>query len=443
MSSGVAVIGLNHKTAPVDVREKVTFPANHEGSLTRSILSLRGVQEVIIISTCNRSEVIAYCDPVDEVVDDLLKAIAQIHGVDTAVLQRYSYKKVGDDAVRHVFRVASSLDSMVLGEPQILGQVKESFKRDSTANTIGPTLSRLMHRAFFTAKRVRNETGIGLAAVSVAYAAVELAKKILGDLSDKSVLLIGAGEMAELTAKHLIGQIMRPICVTNRTFENACRLAEDFGGEALRVEQLSDALKQADIVISSTGACEPIIKVSDVKNVMKTRKYRPMFLIDIAVPRDIEAQVNDLDGVYLYNIDDLQAVVSENLGERMNEALKAEEIVNEEVMKFMDWAKTLDLSPTIVALREKLETIRCGEIARMNGKISKLDDGLREILEIVSRSIINKIAHDPISFLKKTKSTSRKEINIDIVQRVFNLHGFSNPREDLEENFENEAENRN
>ena len=443
MSSGLAVIGLNHRTAPVEVRERVTFSANKDGAMTRSVLALPGVREAIILSTCNRSEVIAQCDPVEEVVHHILKAVADLNGVDQRSVEAHSYVKIGTEAVRHVFRVAASLDSMILGEPQILGQVKDSFKRDSGADTIGPTLSRLMHRAFFTAKRIRNETGIGLAAVSVAYAAVELAKKILGDLNEKSVLLIGAGEMAELTARHLIGQVMRPICVANRTFENACKLADEFGGEALRVEQLSEALAQADIIISSTGACEPVIKAADVKKVMRTRKYRPMFLIDIAVPRDIEAAVNDLDGVYLYNIDDLQAVVSENLGERMNEALKAEEIVDEEVRKFMDWTKTLDMSPTIVALREKLEGIRAGEITRMNGKLSKMEEGQRELLEIISKSIINKIAHDPISFLKKSKSTIRRDVNADIVQRVFNLHGFSVNRDELEENLENEIDNRN
>ena len=203
------------------------------------------------------------------------------------------------------------------------------------------------------------------------------------------------------------------------------------------------ALAQADIVVSSTGACEPVIKAVDIKNVMKTRKYRPMFLIDIAVPRDIEPEANDIDGVYLYNIDDLQTVVSENLGERMNEALKTEDIVSDEVKKFMDWTKTLDLAPTIVALREKLEKIRCGEISRMNGKLSKLDDNQREILEIITKSIINKIAHDPISFLKKTKSANRKEVNSDIVQKVFNLHGFSTSMDNLEDTFEDEADNRN
>ncbi len=443
MSGGLAVIGLNHKTAPVEVREKVTFASNTGGGLTRSILALSGVREAIILSTCNRSEVIAHCDPIEDAVEQILQAMAEINGVEPQVLVRHVYTKVGEEAVRHIFRVAASLDSMILGEPQILGQVKESFKRDSAADTIGPTLSRLMHRAFFTAKKVRNETGIGLAAVSVAYAAVELAKKILGDLTDKAVLLIGAGEMAELTARHLMGQVRKPICVANRTFENACRLADEFRGEAMQVERLSEALAQADIIISSTGACEPVIKSTDIKSVMKPRKYRPMFLIDIAVPRDIEPSVNDIDGVYLYNIDDLQAVVSENLGERMNEALKAEEIVNEEVAKFMEWTKTLDLSPTIVALRDKLEDIRSREISRMNGKLSRLDEGQREVLEIITKSIINKIAHEPISFLKKTKSTVRRDVNADIVQRVFNLHGFSTPRDELEEDFENEADNRN
>ena len=247
---------------------------------------------------------------------------------------------------------------MVLGEPQIVGQVKEAFRRDAAANTTGPLLNRLMHRAFFTAKRVRTETGVALSAVSIAYVAVELAKKILGDLEQRQALLVGAGEMAELTARYLANVVKKPIRIINRTFENACLLASQFEGSADSMEKLDDALAMADMVISSTGSCEPIIRFQQMKAVMRRRRHKPIFMIDIAIPRDIEPEVNDLDGVYLYNIDDLQSVVDENIGERRLEAEKADGIVDQEVNKFINWTRSLEWAPTIVALKEKFEEIR-------------------------------------------------------------------------------------
>jgi glutamyl-tRNA reductase len=333
---------------------------------------------------------------------------------------------------------------MVLGEPQILGQVKDGYRKAADADTTGPILNRLMHRAFFSAKRVRTETSVGAAAVSVAYVAVELAKKIIGDLAHKSALLIGAGEMAELAARHLVSQVETPIKVVNRTYENACRLAAELRGTAGAMEDLEGALASADMVITSTGSCEPIITVPVMRKVMKARRYRPVFLIDIAIPRDVAPEVNDVDGVYLYNIDDLQAVAMENLGERREEASKGETIVEEEVDKFLKWADALNSTPVIVALRAKLEAIRAAELSRLNGKLSLLDPKERQVVESVTRSIINKIAHDPISFIKKMGSDAKKRSRLDLVQRMFKLDGFSQkPLDSDEDSLENENYHRN
>jgi len=396
------------------------------------------------LSTCNRAEIIVTTAEPAASGERLIQAIGSIHGLDQEPFRGFLYVKEGKDAIRHVFRVAASLDSMVVGEPQILGQVKEGYRRASKANATGPILNRLMHRAFFTAKRVRSETGVGMAAVSVAYVAVELAKKILGELEDKEVLLVGAGEMAELAATHLAGHVNRPIVVINRTFENACTLARRLSGDAVPMERLEEGLVAADVVITSTGSCDPVIRQDQMKSVMRRRRFRPIFLIDIAIPRDVEGEVNDIDGVYLYNIDDLQAVVEENLGERREEALRGERIVEEEVVKFVSWATSLDSKPTIVALKEKLEAIRVGELARMNGKLSALSAPEREAVEIITRSIINKIAHDPIAFLKKAGVRAKGNLYLDTVQRLFKLDSLTtDPILREEESLEDEAHCRN
>ncbi|MCX5860505.1 MAG: glutamyl-tRNA reductase [Deltaproteobacteria bacterium] len=437
MSCEVLLIGLNHSTAPVSVREQITFPGNQDGEVAHRLLSVEGVGEAIIFSTCNRSEILSVAEDASATTPRLINAISLINAIKPESFMDHLYVKVGTDAVRHVFRVASSLDSMVVGEPQVLGQVKECYKRASAVNATGPILNRLMHKAFFTAKRVRSETGVALAAVSVAYVAVELAKKILGDLRDKSVLLVGAGEMAELAARHLAGQVEKQVTVVNRTFENACVLAKQLHGRAAVMEQIEECLVTADIAITSTGSCETLIKCAHLAKVMRRRRYRPIFLIDIAMPRDVEPEANDIDGVYLYNIDDLQSVAAENMGERRQEALRAENVVLEEVAKFMDWTRSLDSTPTIVAIRQKLETIRQSELARCNGKLADLTAGQREAVEMITRSIINKIAHDPIAFLKKTKSRPKRNLYLDVAQRLFDIRGpESDPDSGEEESVE-------
>ena len=311
MNATILVIGLNHSTAPVAIREKITFPGDLDGGVTRQVASIEGVEEAMILSTCNRAEIIAMTNEVSAAAPRVVDAIGAMHHVQQETFRDYLYIKEGRDAVQHVFRVSSSLDSMVVGEPQIIGQVKEGYRRATSVNATGPMLNRLMHRAFFTAKRVRNETGVGMAAVSVAYVAVELAEKILGSLNDKSVMLIGAGEMAELAARHLVSQVEKPLLVVNRTYETACALAGQFRGCAAAMDKLDEGLVDADVVITSTGSCEALIRTPQMKRIMKQRRFRPIFLIDIAIPRDVDPSVNDLDGVYLYNIDDLQAVVEE------------------------------------------------------------------------------------------------------------------------------------
>ncbi|MBI4964121.1 MAG: glutamyl-tRNA reductase [Desulfomonile tiedjei] len=427
MKLEILVVGLNHSTAPVEIREKITFPGDQDGRVTRLIADVPVVEEAMILSTCNRSEVIVMTEHPENAAEDVIEAVGRIHDLDPKTFSDFLYVRQGIDAVNHVFRVASSLDSMVVGEPQILGQVKEGYRRAADANATGPILNRLMHRAFFTAKRVRTETGVGLSAVSVAYVAVELARKILGDLKDKTVLLIGAGEMAELAARHLRTHAEKPIIVVNRTYENACTLAGQLRGRAVPIEQLDDGLVGADVVITSTGSCESLIKAPQLKDVMRRRRFRPIFLIDIAIPRDVQPESNEIDGVYLYNIDDLQTVVHENVGERRQEAIRGESIVEEEAQKFVEWTRTLESAPTIIALKKKLEGIREAELARLNGKLSTLSPAEREIVEIITRSIINKIAHDPIAFLKKAGSRSKRNVYLDVAQRLFGLDGLASP----------------
>ncbi len=279
--------------------------------------------------------------------------------------------------------------------------------------------------AHIEVRPVRTETGVGMSAVSVAYVAVELAKKILGELKQKAVLLIGAGEMAELAARHLRSHAEKPVIVVNRTYGNACALADHLRGRAIPMEQLDDGLVEADVVITSTGSCEPLIQAAQLRGVMRRRRYRPIFLIDIAIPRDVEPEANEIDGVYLYNIDDLQAVVQENVGERQQEAIRGEAIVEDEARKFVEWTRTLESAPTIIALKKKMEAIRDAELARLNGKLSTLSPTQREAVEIITRSIINKIAHDPIAFLKKAGSRSKRNVYLDVAQRLFGLDGLT------------------
>ncbi len=325
------------------------------------------------------------------------------------------------EAVKHLFMVASSLDSMIVGEPQILGQLKDAYRDAVEYRTVRVVLNRLVHKSFSVAKRVRTETCIGSCAVSVSYAAVELARKIFGDIRDKTVLLIGAGEMAELAAEHFLRQGVRRMMVANRTLERAMELAARFKAETVAFDRFLEELKVTDIVVSSTGAHEPVICYQDVRSRMRERRNRPLFFIDIAVPRDVDPRVNEIDNVYVYDIDDLQGVIDHNREERRSQAQIAEHIIDEETIKFNNWMNSLSVAPTIVSVREKAELIRRNEISKTFARLPNLSEGEKEAIQILTASIIRKLLHDPIVFLKKKAQRNAQALYVDFTQQLFNL----------------------
>ncbi len=369
----------------------------------------------MILSTCNRVEVMAE-SPDDRLIRDFLCEFHQIHP-DSVSKHLYSFKNA--DAIRHVFRVAASLDSMMIGEPQILGQVKEAYRIAADAGTVGMHLSALMNRAFAVAKKVRSETGISQSAVSVSFAAVELARKIFGDLTGKTVMIIGASKMGELAAKHLRRNGVSSVLVTNRTFERAVELAKVFEGAAVPFEHFPDHMDRADIVISSTGAPHFIIGRTLAEQVIHRRKNKPMFFIDIAVPRDIDPQVNELDNAFLYDIDDLQQVIDANLKERMKEASRAEEIVDSEVQAFCEKMQSREVVPTIVQLRETLEKLRRDDIERNRRHFKDLSP--EAAADMITRSLINKILHTPTEYLKQMAHDPNGPDVADLIKKLFNV----------------------
>jgi len=353
-------------------------------------------------------------------IDSTKDYIAEVNKIPRAEFEDALYIHEGDEAVRHIFRVASSLDSMVVGEPQILGQVKEAYRMATEAKASGVILNRLLHRTFFVAKRIRTETGIGDHAVSISYAAVELGRKIFGSLENKNVLLVGAGEMAELAVEHLIRNKAAEIYVANRTFENGVALARRFKGQAIRFEEITDSLKLVDIIISSTGSPDYVITRDQVKGVIRIRRNRPIFFIDIAVPRDIDPRVNRLTNSYVYDIDDLQGVIDENIEDRQREAIKGERIVDEAVIRFREWYASLEVVPTIIALRNKLESIAETEIKKTL-QSNKIPESSTGAIQKMAASLINKIMHDPTMFLKKDSMPGDKSKHIDTVRKLFKL----------------------
>lgn len=417
----IAVVGLSHKTAPVEVREKLAFPEKEQVSALKALLSLEGITEGIILSTCNRVEIYAVGGESENFSDQLVKFMAEYHDYPLENLQEHIYRYEGADAVRHIMQVSASLDSMVLGEPQILGQVKEAYDRALDAGCTRRILNELMKKTFSTAKVVRTNTGISRSAVSISFAAVELARKIFNELSGKTVMVIGAGEMSELAVKHLISQGSTDVLVANRTFENAVALAKTFNGSAIKFDDLSDYLVMSDIVISSTGAPSFILTMDMLKQVIHNRKNKPMFLIDIAVPRDIDPRINDLDNVYLYDIDDLEAVVESNIKERQKEAEKAEEIIAKEIRAFGGWIESLQVVPTIVGLRVKLEEIREAEFNKAQARLKHLSEKDLDVVKALSSGIVNKILHKPITVLKKESKGGNATAYIEAVRRLFGV----------------------
>jgi len=416
----ILLIGINHKTAPVELRECIAFTEDEAATALRDLSRNPHIREALLFSTCNRVEVLVVTANKAGAIDATKDYIAEANKIPRREFEDSLYIYEGDEAVRHIFRVASSLDSMVVGEPQILGQVKEAYRMASAAKTSGVILNRLLHRTFFVAKRIRTETGIGDNAVSISYAAVELGRKIFGSLEGKNVLLVGAGEMAELAVEHLIRNKAGKIYVANRTFENGVALARRFSGQPIRFEEIADSLKLVDIIISSTGSTDYVITRDQVKGVIRIRRNRPIFFIDIAVPRDIDPMVNRLTNSYVYDIDDLQGVIDENIEDRQREAIKGERIVDEAVIRFREWYAGLEVVPTIVALRSKLESIAEAEIKKTL-QSNKISESSTAAIQKMAAALINKIMHDPTVFLKKDSMPGDKSKKIDAVRKIFKL----------------------
>ena len=415
------VIGLNHKTAPIEIRERLAF---QEGEIEKALSqakSLPSLKEGMILSTCNRVEIYAAARETEKAILDLKNFLSQYHSLSLKEFEGNLYSFIGEEAVKQIFRVTSSLDSMVVGEPQILGQIKSAYNLAAESKASGLILHRLLHRAFHVAKRVRTETKIGNSAVSVSFVAVELAKKIFGTLEKKSVLLIGAGEMCELAARHLVSGGIEKVLVTNRTYERAVALAQEFKGEPIPFEEMVQGLKRVDIVISATDSPQYLLRHEQVTKVIRDRKQKPIFFIDIADPRDIEPKVGDIENVYLYNIDDLQKVANENIKDREKEAQKAEAIVQDEVVKFVHWYQSLEVTPTIVALRKKFEEIRSKELEKMFSLHPHLSENERQSLEALTSAIINKILHDPLTRLKQKDEEAMADFYIDAIRTLFQL----------------------
>ena len=413
----IALVGLSHKTAPVEIRERFAFQAESLQTALTSLLSRDHVTEAMILSTCNRVEVVAE-SPDDGLIREFL---CDYHQIPSDSLARHLYSLKNTDAIRHVFRVASSLDSMMIGEPQILGQVKEAYRAASDAGTIGMHLSALMSRAFAVAKKVRSETGISQSAVSISYAAVELARKIFGELNGKTVMIIGASKMGELSARHLKRAGVSSVLVTNRTFEKAVELARVFEGAAVPFEHFTDHIDHADIVISSTGAPHFVITKPMAEQIISRRKNRPMFFIDIAVPRDIDPAVNEIDNAFLYDIDDLQQVVDSNLKERMKEAHRAEEIIDQEVQAFCSKMQSREVVPTIVQLRETVDKIRRDEIERHRRHFKDMTPEQQAGVDQLTQALVNKILHPAISQLKQMPHDPQGAELTDLVRKLFNI----------------------
>jgi glutamyl-tRNA reductase len=379
------------------------------------------IREGFFLATCNRIEGLVVAEDGTEARKSLVSLMSEIGNIGEEKLIPSLYTYEGMDAVKHIFMVASSLDSMVVGEPQILGQIKAAYAEATKGKTSGVILNRMMHRAFHAAKRVRTETGICEAAVSISYAAVELAKKIFHVLEDKTVLLIGAGEMAELAARHFLAQGVRSMAVANRTFERAVQMAELFKAQPVSFEEITSQLNEVDIVVSSTASQGSVITYEQVKGCLRKRRNRPLFLIDIAVPRDVEPKVNELDNVYVYDVDDLKGIIQINMDQRQQEAIKAERIVREEVVKFEKWLMTLATVPTIVSLQEKAESIVLAEMKKSSSALGDLTAGQKEIIGVMTRSIAEKLLSDPISFLKRKADRPTLDSYIDVIRNLFNL----------------------
>lgn len=419
----IVLLGVNHKTTPLAVREKLALSAGYEEPL-RALSQLTELREYYLLSTCNRVEVLFTCRDVERAIQRVQEVLFG-QAISAEEVQRHVYRYVNLAAVEHLFLVAASLDSMIVGEAQILGQLKEAYRHSTKADSTGFILNKLLHKSFSVAKRVRTETRIGASAVSISYAAVELARKIFGDLHGKKVLLVGAGEMAELAAEHLVGQGVTEVVVANRTLQRAINLARCYNGQAVSLEELLDQLQLVDIIISSTGSPDLILHREDVRPVMRGRRNRPLFFIDIAVPRDLDPAINELENVYLYDIDDLNNVVEMNKSERDKEALKAQRIIAEEKLKFSKWLANMESTPTIIQLREMIEQQVRGEVEKTLGRLEAMDAPARQQLEKMVAGITGKLAYPPLHFLKAENHCIALPERIKTIRELYQMDSGS------------------
>jgi glutamyl-tRNA reductase len=415
------VTGVSHKTAPVEVRERLAFREETLASALADLKSRDGVAEALILSTCNRVEIVLTTDDAADPQAIVESFLADRKSIDASTLAAHLYHHEGRDAIHHLFRVAASLDSMVIGEPQILGQLKTAYGHAKDCGALTGWMEGLLTRAFSVAKRVRSETGIGQMAVSVSYAAVELARKIFGDLQNRTVMIVGAGKMSELAARHLRRSGASHVFVTNRTHERAVEMAELFQGTPVEYTRFVGMLPEVDIVITSSGAPHYILRKDEMQRVRAARRNKPMFLIDIAVPRNIEPSVNDLDNIFLYDIDDLQEVVNANLRERLKEADHAEHLVNEEVDRMLARMKVAEVTPVIVGLQEQLEQIRAAEMEKVRRKYGPFTPEQEHAMEALTRGLINKIAHGPISELRNHAAHPDGAHVVAAIRKAFHL----------------------
>jgi glutamyl-tRNA reductase len=416
----ILIVGVSHRTAPLELREALAFKSE---SLPQSLADLRqscAATEAMILSTCNRVELYASA-PDEGALGALAQFLAASHEQPLASIEGALYRLGGDAAIRHAFRVAASLDSMVIGESQVLGQVKEAYEQADAAGTLGPALTSLRNRSLAAAKRARSETGIGRNAVSVSHVAVELARKIFGDLAGRAVLLVGTGKMSEIAARSLVRGGALATVVGGRSFERACELATALGGRAVPFETLRDELGRADIVISGTSAPGPIISRQDVEQASAARRQRPLFLIDIAVPRDIDAAVRELEGVFLYDLDDMRSVADANLRERRKEAEDAEAIVAEETRAFLDWLRARDAVPILLELRQRGEEIRRAEIEKARKRLGELTPEQLQVIDGLTSAIVNKLLHAPTVHLKDMAANGHSWASLEFVRKLLGL----------------------
>jgi glutamyl-tRNA reductase len=415
-------VGVSHRTTPIELRERVDFARAGVGPALAGLAARNVVREMVVLSTCNRAEIYAAADG-EEAIGAVMKFFSEYHQVDAAKLSEHLYVRSGADATRHLFRVASGLDSLVVGEPQILGQVKSAYATASDEHFTGTLLNRLFHTAFAAGKRVRTETGLGEGAVSVSYAAIALARKIFGDMKRLHVLVLGSGEMAKLTALHLRAQGVEHMTIASRTRAAAERLATVVNAGVAEWETRGEAMVRADILVTATGAPDVILTRPQIERVMRSRRERPLFIIDIAVPRDVDSDAARLEQVFLYNIDDLQGIVQDNLAKRSAELSLAEAIIEEETQRFISWMQSREIIPTVVALRQRFETIRRAELSRLNHKLSGLPPEAQAQVDHITRLIVEKLLLTPTEQLKSVSDDALAASYTDALTRLFSLTG--------------------